>query len=82
MTHSKAWLSSAAFIGLVCGLNLADPNLAGGRAPLLRLGFTLPAANETQGNDQRQVQSDDDADEFAKMGNESGTQSGNQGPLP
>jgi len=79
MTQSKAWLSSAAVIGLVFGLNLPDPNLSGGRAPPLPLGFTLLTANETQENDQSKIQSDETADESAKMGKESGTHSGDQG---
>jgi hypothetical protein len=82
MTHSRAWLSTAAIIGLVFGLNFPDPNLSGGRAPLLPLGFTLLAANETQDNDQSKLQSDENADESAKMGKESGTHSGDQGSPP
>jgi hypothetical protein len=82
MTHSKAWLSSAAVIGLVFGLNLPDPNLSGGRAPLLPLGFTLLAANETQATDQGKIQSEENANESAKMGKETGTHSGDQGATP
>jgi hypothetical protein len=78
MTHLKAWLSSAAVAGLVFGLNLPDPNLAGGRAPLPQ-DITVVAADETQGTEQRQVQSDENADESAKMGKESGTHSGDEG---
>ena len=79
MTHLKAWLSSAAVAGLVFGLNFPDPNLAGGRAPLPQ-DVTVAAANET-GTDQREVQSDENADESAKMGKESGTQLG-EGAAP
>jgi hypothetical protein len=63
----------------VFGLNLPDPNLAGGRAPLPH-DFTVVAANETQGTDQ--VQSDESADKSAKMGKESGTHSGDEGAAP
>ena len=82
MTHSKAWLSSAAVIGLVFGLNLPDPNLSGGRAPVPPLGFTLLAANETQADDQSKIQSEENADESAKMGKDSRTHSGDQGSTP
>lgn len=81
MTHSRAWLSSAAVASLLFGLNFPDPNLAGGRAPLPQ-DFTVVAADEAQGTDQRQVQSDENADESAKMGNESGTHSGDKGAAP
>lgn len=80
MTHLKAWLSSAAVAGLVFGLNLPDPNLAGGRAPLPH-DITVVAANETQGTD-HQVQSDENADKSAKMGKESGTHSSDEGATP
>ena len=80
MTHSRAWLSSAAVAGLVFGLNFPDPNLAGGRAPLPQ-DVTIVAANET-GTDQREVQADENADKSAKMGKESGTQSGDEGAAP
>jgi hypothetical protein len=79
MIESKAWLSSAAIIGLVFGLNFPDPNLSGGRAPSLPLGFTLLAANETQADDQSKIQSDENADESAKMGKDPGTHSGDHG---
>jgi hypothetical protein len=78
MTHSRAWLSSAAVASLLFGLNFPDPNLAGGRAPLTQ-GFTVLAADETTGVDQRQVQSEENADESAKMGEKSETHSGDEG---
>ena len=53
MTHSRAWLSSAAVASLLFGLNFPDPNLAGGRAPLPQ-DLTVLAADETTGVD-RQV---------------------------
>jgi hypothetical protein len=81
MTHPKAWLSSAAVIGLVFGLNFPDPNLSGGRAPGLPLGFTVLAANDAS-NDQNKIQSDQNADESAKMGKESGTHSGAEPATP
>jgi hypothetical protein len=40
------------------------------------------AADETTGVDQRQVQSEENADESAKMGEKSGTQSGDEGAAP
>jgi hypothetical protein len=75
MTHPNAWLSSAAVIGLVFGLNFPDPNLSGGRAPGLPLGFTVLATNDAS-NDQNKIQSGQNADESAKMGKESGMHSG------
>jgi hypothetical protein len=78
MTHLRAWLTSAAVAGLVFGLNFPDPDLVGGRAPLPQ-EFTLLAADETQGTEERRVQPDENADESAKMGKESGTHSGDKG---
>ena len=81
MTHSRAWLSLAAVASLLFGLNFPDPNLAGGRAPLPQ-DVTVVAADETQGTDQAQVQSDENADKSAKMGEKSGTQTGDEGAAP
>ena len=77
MTHPRAWLASAAVAALVFGLDFPDPNLVGGRAPPPQ-DFTLLAANETRGTDQRHVQSEQNADESAKMGEKSATHTGDE----
>jgi hypothetical protein len=59
MSHSRAWLPSAAVAGLVFGLNFPDPDLVGGRAPLPQ-DFTLLAADETR-DDQHLVHSEENA---------------------
>ena len=80
MTHSRAWLSSAAVASLLFGLNFPDPNLAGGRAPLPQ-DLTVLAADETTGVD-RQIQSEENADKSAKIGEKSETHSGDEGSGP
>jgi hypothetical protein len=60
-------------VALVFGLEVPDPNLAGVPSPYPR-ERTLFAANELQGNGQTQGQSDNNADEVATMGKESGAQ--------
>ena len=80
MTHLNACLSAAA-AALLFGLNVPDPNLAGGRAPLPQ-DVTLLAANETSDNDQRQGQTEENVDKSAKMGAESGTHSGDKVAAP
>jgi hypothetical protein len=58
MTHSRAWLSTAAVFALLFGLNFPDPNLTGEPSPL---PYDWLAAGETQGKDQTQVQSEENA---------------------
>ena len=79
MTQLRAWLLSAAVIALVFGLELPDPKLTGEQSPLPN-DYTLLSADQTQSNEQRQVQSEDNADESAKMGNDPGTHTGNEAP--
>jgi hypothetical protein len=79
MTHSRAWLSTAAVFALLFGLNFPDPNLTGEPSPL---PYDWLAAGETQGKDQTQVQSEENADESAKMGEDSGTKTNDGAETP
>jgi hypothetical protein len=81
MTGSRASLLPAAVIALVFGLSPPDPNLTG---EPLRVPFdhTLLAADQTQGNEQSQVQSAENADESTKMGEDSGMHTGDEADTP
>ena len=74
MTHSRAWLV-AAVIALVFGLRPPDPNLIGEPLPLPN-DYTFLAADETQSNEGSQVQSEENTDQSAKIGEDSGTHTG------
>ena len=74
MTHSRAWLV-AAVIALVFGLRPPDPNLIGEPLPLPN-DYTFLAADETQSNEGSQVQSEENTDQSAKIGEDSGTDTG------
>ena len=56
MTHSRAWLVSAAVIALVFGLRPPDPILVGEPSPLPN-DYTFLSADQTQINEESQVQS-------------------------
>jgi hypothetical protein len=71
MTHSRVSLVIAAVIALVFGLSPPDPNLTGESSPFPH-DWTLLAAAETQNSDQSQVQSEENADESAKIGEDAG----------
>jgi hypothetical protein len=77
MTHLRTLLVSAAAIALTFGLQFPDPKLRGEPSPLPNDGVMVLAAND----EQPQAQTEENADESAKMGKESGTQTGNQ-PIP
>jgi hypothetical protein len=81
MTHSKASLLPAAVIALVFGLGPPDPNLTGESFPFPN-DWTLLAADDTQATEQSQVQSEENADESAKMGEDSGTHTGVEADTP
>lgn len=68
-----------AVASLTFGLPCPDPQLAGGRAPFPQDYMVLTANETTQ---QSQVQSEDTAEESAKMDKESGTQNGNGATTP
>ena len=75
MTQPRAWLVLAAVIALVFGLRPPDPNLIGEPLPLPN-DYTFLAADETQSNEGSQVQSEENADQSAKMGEDSGIHTG------
>lgn len=78
MAHLRTLLVSAAAIALTFGLQFPDPNLVGEPSPLPNV--TVLAANDEQSG-QPQAQTEENADESTKMGEETGTQTGNQ-PVP
>lgn len=82
MTPSKTWLASAAVIALLFGLEFPDPTLNGEPSPLPNDHTMVLAANEGLSDDQSQAQSEKNADESAKMGKESGTQTGGEPTVP
>ena len=83
MTHRKPglWLLITGVAALVFGLKVPDPNLAGVPSPYPH-DRTLLAANESQGSGQTKVQPDNNADESAKMGKDSGTHTGDKTARP
>jgi hypothetical protein len=81
MAPSKASLLPTAVIALVFGLGSPDPNLTGESFPFPN-DWTLLAADETRGTEQSQVQSEENADESAKMGEDSGTHTGDEADTP
>jgi hypothetical protein len=81
MTQLKALLVSAAGIALLFGLEFPDPKLIGEPSPLPNDHTMVLAANEGQ-NPQPQAQTEENADESAKMGQESGAQTGDKATVP
>jgi hypothetical protein len=79
MTEFSKLVLLAASASLTFGLPWPDPELAGGRAPFPQ-DYMVLTANDTP--QQSQVQSEDNADESAKMGKQSGTQTGNAATTP
>jgi hypothetical protein len=75
MTPLRTSFVCAAAVALTFGLQFPDPKLIGGPSPLPNEDVMVFAANEQTG--QPQAQAEDNADESAKMGEESGTQTGN-----
>jgi hypothetical protein len=61
----------AAIIAIVFGLEFPDPQLMGGPSPLPNDHTMIFAANEAP-SVQAEIQTDENADTSAKMGNESG----------
>jgi hypothetical protein len=71
MTQSRACLVSTVVIALLFGLEFPDPKLSGEPSPI-PYDHTMEIAGVTP--DQRQTQTEENADESAKMRNESGAQ--------
>jgi len=82
MTPLRTWLTSAAVIALLFGLEFPDPKLSGEPSPLPNDHTMVLAANEGLGDDQSQAQTETGADESAKMGKDSGTQTGGEPTVP
>jgi hypothetical protein len=80
MTHLRILLVSVAAIALTFGLQFPDPEFIGEPSPLPNDGVVVLAATDGQ-SAQPQAQTEESADESAKMGKESGTHTGNQ-PVP
>ena len=75
MTPSNIWIVPAAVAALTIGHVGYKPKLTGEGFPFPPT-YTVMAANETSDNQQSQAQSEEKADDSAKMGKESGTQAG------
>lgn len=67
MTHLRILLVSVAAIALTFGLQFPDPKLIGEPSPLPNDGVIVLAANDGQ-SAQPQAQTEESADEAAKMG--------------
>ena len=67
MTPSKIWIFPAAVAALTIGHVGYKPKLTGEGFPFPPT-YTVMAANETPDNQQSQVQSEENADESAKLG--------------
>ena len=76
MRHLRALLVSATALALTFGLQFPDPKLRGESSPLPNDGVLVLAANDEQ-SAQPQVQT-----ESAKMGQHSGTQTGDKATVP
>ena len=81
MTPSKIWIFPAAVVALTIGHVGYKPKLTGEGFPFPPT-YTVMAANETSDNQQSQAQSQENADDSAKMGKESGTQAGGEADTP
>ena len=79
MTPLTKCMLSAAVVSLTFGLAWPDPQLAGGRAPFPQ-DYVVLAADENIHQDQ--AQSQENASESAKMGEDSGTQTGDEAVTP
>ena len=73
MTQLRALLVSTAAIALLFGLEFPDPKLNGEPSPLPNDHTMVLAADEGQSG-QPPAQTEENVDESAKMGKESGTQ--------
>jgi hypothetical protein len=79
MTESRKLFLCVASISLTFGLAWPDPQLAGGRAPFPQDYIVLTADESIH---QNQAQSQQGASESAMMGEQSGTQSGDEAATP
>ena len=79
MTPSKIWIFPAA-VALTIGHVGYKPKLTGEGFPFPPT-YTVLAADQTQ-SQQSQGQSEENADDSAKMGKESGTQAGGEADTP
>ena len=81
MTPLKIWIVPAAVAALTIGHVGYKPKLTGEGFPFPPT-YTFLAANETSANQQSQAQSEENADNSAKMGKDSGTQAGGEANTP
>jgi hypothetical protein len=72
-TRFSAWLASAAVMALLFGLEFPDSQLSGEPSPLPNDHTMVIAVNEAPSG-QSQVQTDENANESARPGEESGAQ--------
>jgi hypothetical protein len=80
MTQSKGLLVSAAVIALLFGLEFPDPKLIGEPSPLPN-NHTMILAAEGQ-NPKPQAQTEENADESAKMDQDAGAQTSDKATVP
>jgi hypothetical protein len=81
MTQLRALLGTTAAVALLFGLEFPDPKLNGEPAPLPNDHTMMLAASEAE-TVQPQAQTEENSDESAKMGEESGPQSGGESAVP
>ena len=81
MTQFRGLLVITAAIALLFGLEFPDPKLSGEPSPLPN-DHTMVLAADEGASGQPQAQTEENADESAKMGKESGTQTGGEPTVP